>query len=94
MFFLCTGTRRSPVQFEAGASDRPCDAAVLDSNERNGRFGFLEPVAVVIVLGRDVSWFYLEYDALLSGRSPWVLVLAKVFFRKVIDMRVSTFECL
>lgn len=41
-----------------------------------------------------MSWFYLEYDAPLPGCWPWALVLANVFFRKLVDVRVSTFECL
>ena len=58
------------------------------------RLDFLQTFAIVLASGRDVSGFYLEYDAFLVGCTPWVLILANVFLSKLVDVCVSAFEYL
>jgi hypothetical protein len=45
-------------------------------------------------LGQDVGWLYLQYDTFLSGRSPWVFVLADILLGKLVNVCVGAFECL
>ena len=55
---------------------------------------YLRKSLLELHLGQDVSWLDLQYDTFLSGRSPWVSVLADILLGKLVNVRVGTFECL